>query len=352
MAVAFLLSWMVFSSTFVVMMKVTLQHFPYPLALTGFHMVACWLSFSSIRYFPIQAVRERLMPDIEISITWDDYACAIVPIALLNSAGLALGNIAVKAASVAFLQMIKPANLIWGSLVAFCMGVEVATTTHIAIVAVVVSGVSLASTSNADFSWLGFTLQLLATLSEGAKLVLIQNVTSKRLKLDSLTAIYKYSPIACVCLWVLSSIIEGSAPWVHLSSKLPWVALNSLAAVLLNVLIVGTVSNTSAVVFILGGVVKDIGTIAASMVIFGSPVGSHQILGFGFSLLGILMYKVYKQNVNVFLDKGMIEGFQTVFSSSSRTGQGGYEPVEMQQKVGASLDSDDDLETDTQRGKS
>lgn len=184
----------------------------------------------------------------------------------------------------------------------------------------------------------------MATLSEGAKLVLIQNVTSKRLKLDSLTAIYQYAPIACCCLLFLSATIEGSAPWVDLPSKLSWVAMNSFAAVVLNVLIVGTVSHTSAVVFILGGVLKDIGTIGASMVIFASPVGGHQVMGFGLSLLGILMYKVYKQHLNTFLEKGMIEGFRIALQPKDMEPRGS--PAEMLEIVGAPGDNDFDLEED------
>eukprot|EP00928_Gymnodinium_smaydae_P083211 TRINITY_DN66461_c0_g1_i1.p1 TRINITY_DN66461_c0_g1~~TRINITY_DN66461_c0_g1_i1.p1 ORF type:complete len:370 (-),score=57.39 TRINITY_DN66461_c0_g1_i1:393-1502(-) len=306
----FLVTWMAFSSSFVVLMKITLTHFPYPLALTSIHMFSCWLCFGCVRLFPVTSVRERLMPDCGKEISWSDYFLAIVPIALLNSVGLALGNVAVKFASVAFLQMIKPANLIWGSLVAFAVRVEVASCTHMLIVGIVVSGVAISSTCTADFSAIGLTLQLFATFSEGAKLVMIQNVTGKRLKLDPLTAIFKYAPISFGCLLVLSYFQEGEAPWAHLRSDSTLVALNALAAVVLNILIVGTVSRTSAVVFILGGVLKDIGTIIASVIIFSSDVGVNQVVGFGMSLLGILMYKVYKQNLDVFLEFGCVEGFR------------------------------------------
>merc|ERR1712187_675943 len=108
-------------------------------------------------------------------------------------------------------------------------------------------------------------------------------VTSRRLKLDPITAIYKYAPIASGCLFILSLAFEGRAPWMEIGQQTLTVGFNAAAAVLLNVLIVGTVSRTSAVIFILGGVVKDIGTIIASMVIFGSPVGTNQIIGFGLS---------------------------------------------------------------------
>eukprot|EP00747_Dinoflagellata_sp_TGD_P051759 gnl/TRDRNA2_/TRDRNA2_147517_c0_seq2.p1 gnl/TRDRNA2_/TRDRNA2_147517_c0~~gnl/TRDRNA2_/TRDRNA2_147517_c0_seq2.p1 ORF type:complete len:345 (-),score=44.96 gnl/TRDRNA2_/TRDRNA2_147517_c0_seq2:542-1576(-) len=309
-------------------------------------MFFCYVFFGACRLIPCTALKERLMPDSNVKISWADYLLAIVPIAVSNSAGLALGNLAVKHASVAFLQMIKPANLIWGSLVAFAFKVEVASLTHMIVVIIVVCGVTIASARNADFSLLGFVLQLLATFTEGSKLVLIQNVTSKRLKLDSLTAIFKYSPIACCCLMALSLAVEGVAPWAELPSKAPIVGSNAMAAVVLNVLIVGTVSRTSAVVFIFGGVIKDIGTIAASMLLFGSPVGINQVAGFGLSIMGILMYKVYKQNLDVFLGLGFVKGFVTVTGFNLTVARKvETETVEID-LIGASADvySDRDLE--------
>jgi drug/metabolite transporter (DMT)-like permease len=253
------------------------------------------------------------MPDADMEISWQDYLQAVAPIAIFNTCGLALGNLAVEIASIAFLQMIKPANLIWGSVVAFIFGVEPPTPTHVIIVAVVVSGVTLASHGNAEFNLHGFLFQILATAAEGTKLVLIQRVTSKRLKLDPLTTVYKYAPLAFVCLGLLSLVSEGSAILEGLSRSKGLVAMNCGAAVILNVLIVGAIGHTSAVVFILAGLMKDIGTIIASVTIFGSIVGLNQVLGFALSLLGILMYKAYKQHLDIFLARGFLGGFSATF---------------------------------------
>jgi len=277
------------------------------MALTAGHMGTCWAVFAALRR---TGLKGRLMPDVDMEISWEDYLRAVVPIAVLNACGLALSNFAVKLASVAFLQIIKPANLIWGSVFAFLFRVEPTTLTHVIIVLVVISGVSLASHSNAEFSREGFVLQLMATATEGSKLVLIQRVTSKRLKLDPLTTVYRYAPLAFTCLAILSSALEGTAVFERLRSSKVLVSLNCLAAVILNVLIVGTISRTSAVVFILAGVVKDIGTIAASVIVFRSVVGWNQIVGFGLSLVGIMMYKAYKQHLDSFVAQGFLGGFK------------------------------------------
>merc|ERR1711871_1825794 len=59
---------------------------------------------------------------------------------------------------------------------------------------------------------------------------------------------------------------------------------------------------------ILAGVIKDIATIGASILFFDSIVGINQVTGFALSLAGILLYKVYKQNLKVFLDLGFLAG--------------------------------------------
>merc|ERR1712232_1394898 len=187
--------------------------------------------------------------------------------------------------------------------------------THATIMAVVVCGVTVASHSNAEFNLAGFALQLLATASEGGKLVLVQSVSNKSLKLDPLTTVYNYAPIACVLLACSSAVFEGLMVLRYISCAWHVLFLNCLAAVILNVLIVGAVKHSSAVAFILAGLAKDIATITASVVAFGSIVGLSQVLGFLLSLVGILMYKVYRQNLTLFLKLGLLGGFSAVLAN-------------------------------------
>lgn len=307
LAMIIVVMWMCFSAFFVIFFKIAVTSFPHPIALTGFHQLGCWLFFGCMRFAPCP-YKERLMPDSEKQISWTDYMWGIVPISLLMAAGLALGNTAVKFSAVAFLQLIKPAVLIWGSLVAFAFGLEPASCTHMAIVGVIASGVSIAACHNLDFNMLGFILQLLGTFTEGTRIVMIQNVTNKYLKLDPLTVIYYYAPIACCSLFVLSAISEGTAPWTQIGDNALIVGMNVAAAVMLNVLIVLTISRTSAVISMLCGVLKDILIIAASVVIFRSPIGVQQVVGYSLSTTGIVMYKVYKQHIDKFLAFGLFGG--------------------------------------------
>merc|ERR1712151_104246 len=115
---------------------------------------------------------------------------------------------------------------------------------------------------------------------------------------------------------ILPSIFEGNGALDLVFAKIDVISINCVAAVVLNVLIVAAISHTTAVVFMLGGVIKDIFTILASMVLFGSPVGVNQVIGFSMSLTGILMYKTYKQNLEVFMKHGFVAGFHISLCNS------------------------------------
>lgn len=64
----------------------------------------------------------------------------------------------------------------------------------------------------------------------------------------------------------------------------------------LNVAMVLLISNTSAVVVTLTGVVKDILLVVLSVFIFGSPVSTIQVIGYTIALLGINTHKEYKKD--------------------------------------------------------
>lgn len=92
--------------------------------------------------------------------------------------------------------------------------------------------------------------------------------------------------------------------------------MNGMAAVILNILIGLVVSRTSAVVSILAGVAKDIGTIFAASAIFVRPVAPTDMAGYSMSLAGMYMFKVYKDRQPLFVEDGFIGGWKKAISSS------------------------------------
>merc|ERR1719464_905380 len=100
------------------------------------------------------------MPDIDKKIPADIYLQGLLPAALLMAMSLGIGNLGFLYASVAFIQMVKPVNVVVTSVAGFLWGLEAATPSHVLIACVVCSGVALAACADVQFSLAGLICQL------------------------------------------------------------------------------------------------------------------------------------------------------------------------------------------------
>jgi drug/metabolite transporter (DMT)-like permease len=255
------------------------------------------------------------MPDAFKEISWREYFQSLFPIAVLYGYCLGAGNEAFLYSSVAFVQMVKPINVMFTTLAAFALGLEIVTFSHVFIVGIVVLGVFMAALGDVEFSIVGCALQLSASFGEGLRLALLQKVMTKEAKLDPVTTIYRFAPVAGMALCVTACFVETPIDWSQLKSP-SMLALNLLAAVVLNILIVIVIQKASAVVFTLSGILKDILTISISVGVFTTPMTSTQVFGYATSVGGIGMYKVYKDNIQIFLRHGFLKG--VYLSAASR----------------------------------
>jgi drug/metabolite transporter (DMT)-like permease len=180
----------------------------------------------------------------------------------------------------------------------FFTGLEKTSCVELYIVMVICVGVALTSVGESYFSWLGFTFQSLAILAEASRLVLT-NILLKQLKLDPLSSLYYIAPPCCAILAVLCLYFESAdLPYDRMftSDFLMIMLVNGLVAFTLNVAVVLLISNTSALVLTLAGIIKDILLVFLSVMIFGSPVTPLQYAGYGVALLGLNLHKEYKKN--------------------------------------------------------
>ncbi|CAK0811311.1 unnamed protein product [Prorocentrum cordatum] len=322
-AFLWVLCWMVCSATFVIYNKwlFTKGGFPHPIYLTTFHMAVCFVAFWFVRIAAPVAVRDSIMPDAEKVIPWDTYLYCLLPISVLYGYCLGAGNLAFMFSSVAFLQMVKPINVLFTSLAAFAFGLETATMTHVVIVCIICGGVSLAASGDVEFSLIGCMLQLTACTCEGIRLALLQKVMTKDLKLDPVTTVYRFAPVAGLSLCLVAVFVEKPVDWGRLKSP-PMLFMNCVVALVLNVLIVTVIKKASAVVFTLAGILKDVGAIAASVVIFQTPIAPLEVMGYGLSVCGISMFKCYKDNIQTFKSEGFFGGFHRVLTGSKSAASG------------------------------
>jgi len=180
----------------------------------------------------------------------------------------------------------------------FIAGLEKTSCMELYIVLVICIGVALASVGETYFSWLGFAFQSLAILAEASRLVLV-NMLLKHLKLDPLSSLYYVAPVCAVFIAIPCAYFEmADLPLerMYTNEFAVTMAINGIVAFSLNVAVVALISNTSALVMTLAGIIKDIMLVGLSVSVFGSPVTPLQYAGYGVALLGLNLHKEYKKN--------------------------------------------------------
>jgi len=194
----------------------------------------------------------------------------------------------------------------------FFAGLESPSCMELNIVTLICIGVALTSVGESFFSWTGFTFQSLAILAESSRLVLT-NLLMKSLKLDPLSSLYYIAPLCSIFIGIACLYFEvQELPYERMMTNdfLLIMVINGGVAFILNVAVVLLISNTSALVLTLAGIIKDILLVFLSITIFGSPVTLIQYIGYGIALLGLNLHKEYKKNperITYFLTCGMMK---------------------------------------------
>lgn len=222
----------------------------------------------------------------------------ILPVTLFYAVSLVLSNKSYIYLSVSYIQMLKAFTPVAVLIFSYFAGLEKAALMEVYIVLIICLGVALTSVGESYFSWIGFTFQSLAILAEASRLTMT-NILMKQLKLDPLSSLYYIAPLCLVFIGIACCIFElQDLPWDRMQTQefIGIMLVNGGVAFTLNVAVVLLISNTSALVLTLSGIVKDILLVVLSMVIFGSPVTPLQYLGYSVALLGLNLHKEYKKN--------------------------------------------------------
>ena len=178
-------------------------------------------------------------------------------------------------------QMLKAFTPVAVLIFSFVAGLEQPSYTEVHIVLIICVGVALTSVGESFFSWTGFTFQSLAILAESSRLVLT-NLLMKQLKLDPLSSLYYIAPLCAVFTGLACLIFEfQDLPFERMQTTdfLVIMLVNGIVAFTLNVAVVLLISNTSALVLTLAGIIKDILLVVLSVTVFGSPVTPLQYAG-------------------------------------------------------------------------
>lgn len=180
----------------------------------------------------------------------------------------------------------------------FIVGLEKSTCMEFYIVLVICVGVAMTSVGELNFSMTGFVFQAAAIVAEASRLVLT-NILLKQLKLDPLSSLYYIAPLCTVFISIAFFLFEyDSLPWdtIYTYNFAGMMLVNGAVAFTLNVAVVMLISNTSALVLTLAGIVKDILLVVLSVIVFQSPVSTLQMIGYAVALIGLNLHKEYKKS--------------------------------------------------------
>lgn len=162
-------------------------------------------------------------------------------------------------------------------------------------VGIIVLGVVIASFGEIKFVLIGFLFQIGGIMFEATRLVMVQRLlSSAEYKMDPLVSLYYFAPVCAVMNGITALFLEvPNLTMGHIYNVGIWTLLaNAVVAFMLNVSVVFLIGKTSSLVMTLCGVLKDILLVAASMMIWQTPVTGTQFFGYSISLIGLVYYKL------------------------------------------------------------
>jgi hypothetical protein len=271
------------------------DRFPFAMMLTTCHMTISWLS-GLLVYSMVPSLFPSMSLAKENKLTILKFFC---PLALLFAIGVVLSNQAYLYCSVAFLQFMKQTNVAMMFALSCFVGSQVCDRMKVFIIMWIMAGAALAVEGEVKFVLLGFLIQGVSQLGECSKNILQEYILSgSEIKLDPLTYQIFMCPVCLVVLFIGNlatwdnAIIERAAIWW------PYLIPNALCAFALNVTIAVLIKQTSAMAFILSGVVKDMVIVCASTFMFGDVLARQQIVGFSVATTGIFVWSYCKVQPN------------------------------------------------------
>jgi len=281
------------------------SRFPHPMALTAMHMTASLVLCSLVLL-----MRPSAMPSVE--------GCKgkmaklykyLAPIGFLFAIMLYGSNRAYLYCSIAFLQFMKEANVVLVFTFSALAGLQFINRQRVVVIAWVILGSSLCVHGELNFVFLGFMLQGVSQLAECARAVVAELVlTGSEFKLDPLSYTFFMAPVCLVVLCIGNIITWDHSVITDLAVWWPYLLPNACMAFCLNVMIAQVIKETSAVGFIITGVVKDICLVVFSSLVFHDSITMNQWLSFSITLSGVFFWSIMK----VFPDHQAVKHFETM----------------------------------------
>lgn len=287
-------------------------NYPYPTALCVFHMLT-----SSVLSFALWVIAPGFFTGMAKLRIDRAFLGKFLPIGIAYSGTLVLSNLAYKYCSVAFIQMVKEGNIVLIYLASMLLGLECFSKTGAFLLLLVSVGAGTAVYGEINFSVFGLFVQMSSQIFEVMK-ILTQTIlmSAKGHRLDPLSMVLFMSPISLmmISIFFLACHYDQLDQVRHDTIRMwPFLALSSLVAFSLNVVVAMAIWMFSSVGYMLAGVTKDIAIVVSSAIIFQDAITGTQGRGFSLALIGVVAYSSYKMNIDCFQEDSILKGFRRLF---------------------------------------
>jgi len=176
------------------------DRFPFASVFVLMHMVGSTVFASILRVCCPWLFPSLTDPTRRVDVGWSLMFKSIVPIATLFATQLVLSNSAYSHSTVAFLQMIKEANIVLVYFLSLLVMLETFRWRNLCILMCIVTATSLCIHGEMQFSMRGLLLQGTSQLAESSKIVLQALVLSGGSKLDAMSYVLLVAPVSAAAL--------------------------------------------------------------------------------------------------------------------------------------------------------
>lgn len=299
-------SWYIGSSTGLIAFNKDLMNadkFPFPAALGLLHTSFCSLTVAIL--FLLKPGLFPSLTDPEKKVTIDGRMIgSVILVGVLFSAQIIMSNMAYMFADVAFLQMLKESNLVLVYLMSVAFGIEIFKTRQMLLVALIVMATVMSIHGEMHFNLYGFLLQAFSCVGESLKMTLTCLLMSSMGKgLDPLSYMLTVMPVCAVifastiCCFKTLAPQQQMFPMPAANDWIQWkwmLMANMCVALSLNVATFVFIRVSSAVSFVLAGILKDVMIVIVGVIFMGHEISGQQASGFTLQVSLVLIWSLFK----------------------------------------------------------
>jgi len=265
--------------------------FPVLIAMLGqvFSSVGSFLVCRVFRWYPLEH---------SDTVTRDFYIKNMLAVGAASATTLVAGNALYLYLTVSFIQMLKAFTPVVTLALLVAFQVETPSKRIVFCVTMIAAGTCIAAAGEMNLSLVGFVLFLLASIAEGAKLVLSQKLLSN-LKFHAFEALFYFAPTTSVIMFAISWVHE--IPRLYSSGKFSIVVAHprefieaGILGFFVNIAMFFVIGRTNAVMIKVMATSRNAGLVLFSVFAQGEIVTMQEGCGYAWSLLFFGLYNYFK----------------------------------------------------------